>query len=591
MKEKGVWFLVSLLFSVVLLLTNCAAEKTPTAAVPTPNSSVTTLPAKIASPDVPRYGGTLTLSNLGELSVFDGIATGQNLGQAAQLARDPYLMEDWARGAAGTGEFKWFDTTTITPDCCIGALAESWEMPEQGIIVLHVRQGVHWQYNPESEASRLMNGREVTADDWVSSFNYNINSLTMKTYVPQLISTATIEKTGLWEVTLKIPVDPFMGWSWLAVDGLFPPEVIAKYGNMQDWRNFVHTGPYMIVDYVPGSSATLSRNPNYWQKDPTGPGQGSPLPYIENIKILVIMDISTGAAAASTGKIDFYTNVVAPDYLQEARAGRWPDVEYTTYLTAHPMIVLMRNDRQDLPFKDIRVRQALMRATDFYSLKDYYYEGDADLLGFPVTSEAGRAYMPVEEMPASVQALYQYDPEKARELLAEAGYADGIKTSIVFSTEFDCLELASTLNAMWTKAGIELVLQPKEPGVFASIAYSRGYEEMLMSYWPYGSSYPACLNLSNFRGWNAGYIVDARLEAAYHEIQKHILVNMPEADRLFREQLPYIVEQAYYIPLPLPLSYSSWWKWLKNYHGETHINMAKYWWLDQEMKQEITGRR
>lgn len=591
MKEKRVCIRAVLFISGVLLLNACAAEETPTNTTTAQTSMPVTAAPVTAQPETPQYGGTLTFVNLGEMGVFDGIATGQILGQPAQLARDPYLSPDWTRGAAGSGEFKWFDSKSITPDSCMGTLAESWEMPQQGTIVFRVRRGVYWQYNPESEASRLMHGREVTADDWIASFNYLINSQTLKTYVPQLASTATIEKTGPWEVTLKTPVDPFMGWSWLAIDGLFPPEVIAKYGNMQDWHTFVSTGPFIITDYLQGSSTTLVRNQNYWQADPIGSGKGNQLPYIENIKIMVISDISTSAAAARAGKIEFYINVIAPDYLHELQAGLWPDVEYTTYLAAHPVVVVMRNDRQDLPFQDKRVRQALMLATDFNSLKDYYYEGEAELLGFPVNREAGRAYMPLEEMPESARSLYRYDPEKARQLLTEAGYPDGFAAKIIISTEADCSELASTLKAMWMEAGVELILQPKEPGIFAAIAYSRGYEEMLMSYWPYGSAYPACLNLGNFRGLNAGYIKDPVLENTYQKIQKHILIDMLEADRLFREQLPYIVEQAYYIPFPTSYCYSSWYRWLKNYHGETYINMAKYWWLDRDLKQELTGRR
>ena len=592
MEKTVVRFFVTGLTILVVLLVSCSTEqKTPGISTNITLPTTSAIPVSTTLHKSPQYGGTLTFSNLGELGVFDGVATGQNLGQAAQLARDPYLSEDWTRGAAGTGEYQWFDNISLSPDNCAGALAENWEMPEQGTIVFRVRRGVYWQYNPESEASRMMNGREVTADDWIASFNYLINSQTLKTYVPQLIGTATMEKTGPWEVTLKTPVDPFMGWNWLAIDGLFPPEVIEKYGNMQDWRNFVSTGPFMITDYVPKSAATLVRNPNYWQKDPIGLGKGNPLPYIEYIKILEVTDVSALYSAARTGKLDFFIDVVDPDSLHEMKAGLWPQCEFTTYLAAHPVIVVMRNDRQDLPFKDKKVRQALMLATDFNSLKDYYYGGDADILGFPVTREAGRAFMPLEDMPESAQTLYRYDPEKARQLLTEAGYQNGFTAKIVFGMGADMEDVASTLKAMWAKAGIELELQPKDPGIFASIAYSRSYEELLLSYWPYGSTYPMCLNLGNFRGWNAGYIEDPVLEAAYHEIQKHILIDMSEADRVFREQLPYIVEQAYYIPLPSYLSYSSWWKWLNNYHGETHISMAKYWWIDQDLKKEIIGKR
>jgi pyruvate/oxaloacetate carboxyltransferase len=59
------------------------------------------------------------------------------------------------------------------------------------------------------------------------------------------------------------------------------PEVVEKYGSGADWRNSVGTGPFMLTDLVASSSATLVRNPNYWDKDPVGPGKGNQLPYLD----------------------------------------------------------------------------------------------------------------------------------------------------------------------------------------------------------------------------------------------------------------------------------------------------------------------
>jgi len=52
-----------------------------------------------------------------------------------------------------------------------------------------------------------------------------------------------------------------------------------------------------------------------------------------------------------------------------------------------------------------------------------------------------------------------------------------------------------------------------------------------------------------------------------------------------------IVVQSYYIPLPTPLSYTFWWPWLKNYHGEAPTRLAQYYWIDRDLKEQITGRR
>jgi peptide/nickel transport system substrate-binding protein len=589
MKRQIMCLPFAYLISMAFLITSCGSSTVTTTVskttVPTVKDQTTATQA-----DVTQYGGTLTFISVLDVGIFDGIATGQALGPVAQLVNEGYLEEDWTRGPAGTGEFNWVPNVSTTPDTCMNMLAKSWEIPEPGTVVYQVRRGVHWALNPKSEASRLMNGREVTADDWIASFDYKMNPFSyMKAYVPQLFGTASWEKTGPWEVTLKTPADLLVGWNWLAKGWVFPTEIIAKYGNMQDWHNVVGTGAFMLTDYVPESSATLVRNHGYWQKDPVGPGKGNQLPYLDGVKILVVIDISTMAAALRTAKVDYFTGVDAPDARSILQYN--PGIMHSTYMSGLPYVIRMRNDRADLPYRDKKVRQALMLATDFNALKDDYYEGYAETLAFPVSSEAKQVYMPLDEMPESAQALYRYNPEKARQLLAEAQYPDGFTSRMIYWSEFDFADMVSVLQAMWAKAGITLEPVPKETATFLSIAYSSSYEDMLLAPSIGGSAYPNCLTFFYFKSPNPSYFNDAVIEAAYKEVQKHVIVDMPEANRLFRELMPYTVEQSYYIPLPSPQNYSLWWPWLTNYHGETPIQFAKYWWIDRDLKEEMTGRR
>ena len=468
-------------------------------------------------------------------------------------------------------------------------------MPELGRIVFKVRRGVHWAINPSSEASRLMNGREVTADDWISNFNYLMHHpRSLIKSVPQLASTATMEKTGPWEVTLRTPVDPLMGWNWFAygtaIYFLLPPEVVQKYGDMRDWRNVVGTGPFMLVDYVDGSSATLVRNQNYWREDPVGPGEGNKLPYLDGVKILVIPDVSTELAALRSGKIDLATGVQAED--AKSMMKTITDLKNRTYLPLYSTVIAMRLDKSELPYKDKRVRQALMLATDFDALKNDFYGGDAELRAYPVTKESKDAYLSLQQMPQSAQALYQYDPDRARALLTEAGYPNGFKARMIVFNGLSSIDLASVYKEMWAKAGISLELVPKEPAVYSSISYGRAYEDMILAHLAGGTQYPGCLNLPYIGGQaNFFCISDPAVPAAREQIQKHVIIDMTEANRLYKETLPYLVEQSYFIPTPTPNVYSLWWPWLRNCYGETPVRFAAYYWIDGDLKEELAGAR
>jgi peptide/nickel transport system substrate-binding protein len=582
MKSNFLRLILACLFSLGLLLPACGP-------------STTTSPDHTATSEKPEYGGTSYLVPSTDIGIFDPVAQGQYMGPLGMLVCEQFLGEDWTRGAAGTGEIFWTSNTTPAPDTSMGILAESWEIPEPGTVIFKVRQGVHWALNPDSEASRLMNGREVTADDCIASFNYLMEHprSPFKIWRPQAASTATMEKTGPWEVTLKTPADPMAGWNWVAWGGswfyLLPPEVIEKYGDMRDWRNVVGTGPFMLTDYLAGSSATLTRNPNYWGRDPIGPGKGNQLPYLDEIKALVIPDVSTALATFRTGNHPMAAQVGAEEAKSLMQFS--PKLKYRSYLFGMPAVICMRNDKAELPYKDKRVRQALMMAIDFNTLKNDLFGGEAEILAFPVTSENKRAYMPVEDMPEEAQALYRYDPDKARQLLAEANYPEGFKAKMLVISIGFITDTASIYIDMWSTVGVEVELQPVELAVFNSLAYSRMYEDMMLVYLPSGSAYPSCLELPYFMSSSIGYVNDPFIEATRQEIQKHIIINMPEADRIHRELMPYIVEQAYYIPLPTAYAYSLWWPWFKNYYGETPVRFLMYSWIDQDLKKEMAGSR
>ena len=328
MIRKILWLAVSGLMALALVVTSCSQAPTqaptPAPVTPTPQPAPVTpapqpapvVPEKVTvPPDAPKYGGGLTVAITTDPTNFDP-GTKNSGGALTDIVYEKFLNTDWTRGPAGSGVTALVSDGGALDDFWAPRLADSWKMPQQGVWILHIREGMHWQ-PVNSDAGRLMAGRQISADDVVSSFNRLMKApdTWIKTGVPGVWSTANISKTGPWEVTITTPQDYMTAFVWLIGAGggfeyLYPPEVVAKYGDMGNWRNAVGTGPFMLVDYVPGSQFVFTKNPVYWEKDPAGPGKGNQLPYADSLRQLIIPDLSTRQAALRTGKLDLLDGVV-----------------------------------------------------------------------------------------------------------------------------------------------------------------------------------------------------------------------------------------------------------------------------------------
>jgi peptide/nickel transport system substrate-binding protein len=274
-----------------------------------------------------------------------------------------------------------------------------------------------------------------------------------------------------------------------------------------------------------------------------------------------------------------------------------PELQYKKTLGGNVPVISMRTDKPELPFKDKRVRQALMMATDFQTIKKQLDAGDSEILAFPLAKIKGydKAYMSLEELPKEVQALYSYNPDRAKELLKEAGYANGFKTSIVTWNNPEYVDYLSAVKDMWAKVGVELNIQPMEFGAYMGMALSKKYDEMLYAFYVQPGPYA---QLFAFRGpstFNRSWVNDPRVEETYNEILKYDLIDQAKVDQLHHDIMPYVLEQAWYIPRPAPYVYHFWWPWLKNYHGEIDLGYNASWpkfvWIDQDLKKQMQGAK
>ena len=155
------------------------------------------------------------------------------------------------------------------------------------------------------------------------------------------------------------------------------PDAVKQWGNLNDWHHAIGTGPFILTDFVSGSSATLVKNPNYWGYDERYPQ--NQLPYVDKLKFLIIPDTATALAAMRTGKID----VMDAIQYQQAQPMQKTNPEIVQIPIPAPtgITVDLRNDVR--PFNDIRVREALQMAIDLPTIAKTFYGGTADPIPLP----------------------------------------------------------------------------------------------------------------------------------------------------------------------------------------------------------------
>ncbi len=374
------------------------------------------------------------------------------------------------------------------------------------------------------------------------------------------------------------------------------PESVQMYGDLHDWKNALGTGPYMLTDYVSSSSATLVRNPNYWRSDPLLPD--NKLPYLDTVKYLVIPDISTRMAALRAHQVDVLSTESALTAEQEQSLIKTnPELKQQGGLPSNSWVMFMRTDKPQLPYYDVRVRRALHMAIDFQAIKRDYYGGQAQILWQPVSAAIPGAYTPLEKLPASTQELFQYNPDKAKQLLAEAGFPNGFKTKVLTKPEVASIDLMSIVKDYWSKIGVDLTLDVKDAGLYNSIQAGGKHEEMISYAMGSSGDYQLLVfavgDPYNMSEVNDPYIIERKGGIyAFENMGKEAI-----RDKLLNEVQLRALDQAYLIQLPCPYIYSMWQPWVKNYHGEAmssrvnRYDYVRYTWVDQDLKQQMTGRR
>ncbi len=227
--------------------------------------------------------------------------------------------------------------------------------------------------------------------------------------------------------------------AWLA---LLPP----RYATGNDVAaKPVGTGPYRFVEWKPGERISLEANPDYFAGSPKG------RPLAQRVTYRFVPDASTRVADLLAGTAHLIRSV--PVDQAESVTGGGAKVEPVAVSGS----AWVRIATDVAPFSDVRVRQALNYAVDVEAIRDALYGGYGQRLP-NFFAPGGLGFDPA-------LAPYPYDPERARALLAEAGYGDGFEAALDY-TVGERPDLAEAIAGQLGEVGIKVTTQPQEDAAF-----------------------------------------------------------------------------------------------------------------------------
>ena len=591
MKKRIIWVLVSCLMVMTLVVASCGSD------TDTDGQDTTDGNGK------PQYGGTLNIPILTSPKAWNpGAVAGTSPNDIAAVVLEQILGRNWAEGEAGSKKYNFVGGVPEW-SAVSGCLAESFEILGIGEWLLHIRPGIHWAYDERFEASKLVGGREMTAEDVAYSIEWMRDTPNSGGMVsePALFSNATIDRIDEWTLQLHTPESPTTGYLWMlgggGVQWVWAKEHLENYATSNEWYDTVGTGPFIVDDYVTDVAIKFIRNDNYWDTNPVGPGKGDQLPYIGAVNKQIIPDLSTRQAAFRTGKLDLFGfggDINSEEYEQLLKTN--PDVE-SAVVIIDAMKLVGRVDLPDDPYSNPKVRQAIMLAIDHPTIVKDFYGGKAELIDTPARKWYPSIYTPLEEFSPEVQEYYGYNLEKAKQLMVEAGYPDGFKKKVVFSNNARTEEASAILKDYLGKIGIELELQPVEFGIWQGMFWGGDVQDWAIDANPGGNgALFVRYSMGYFRGpnvFNMAHVNNPEgsepvIEDYYQQQAKYVMVDYAKADEVTKAAYKYCIEQNFLIPMPAPHGYRVWQPWLKDYFG---IGGDKFWlqwaWIDQNLKDEM----
>lgn len=367
------------------------------------------------------------------------------------MSVEPTGLDPTAAAPVAIGQVTWQNIfeglTTIDAQGKVQPqLAESWVISPDGLTyTFKLRSGVKFHNGEVFDASVA----KFSIDRARASDSIN----PQKRYFASVDSVETPDATTL-VVKLKSPTGNFLYWlGW-------PSSVMVAPKSAADNKTTpIGTGPFKFVNWAKGSQVELAKNADYWNK--AGAAK------LEKVTFRFIADAQAQAAALKSGDLDAFPEFAAPELMESFKG----HAKLVTVIGNTELKVVAGMNNAKKPFSDKRVRQALMMAVDRQALIDGAWSGFGTAIG--------SHYTPNDRGFVDLTAKYPYDPEKAKALLAEAGYGSGLTFTIKAPQMPYAQRSSQMLQAMFAEVGVTLNIETTEfPAKWVADVFKGGNYEM-----------------------------------------------------------------------------------------------------------------
>lgn len=376
-------------------------------------------------------------------------------GAAGYLLTNPY--EEFPYPDLYDGDAQVLDTETFDPE-----LATDWALSDDGLsLTMNLREGV-------TSAA----GNELTSADVVWTAQRNIALTTVGNFGMTVANidksnpvTADGDYTVVWHLTAPSPLLlPVLAWSWFA-----PIDSVEAQKNAttddpwaKTWltENTAFFGPYSVTEFEPGQSATLTYNENYWDEQPS----------ITEIEFTTVPDPGNRQQLVQRGEVDFVGDI--PRSQLASLEGN--DDLQVIYQPALRFSYLQFRAGFE-PLDNEQVRQALGYAIPYDTILSDVYNDTA------LPAKTVGTYLAGADPESSP---YEYDLDKAADLLADAGYEDGFTVNLSYSMANPGPEneqVAVLIADSFGEIGVTVnLIKPSSEAEFTT-AYNKGEFQMAIA--------------------------------------------------------------------------------------------------------------